>query len=272
MLHSSIPVGKFLGVDIRVHISFPFLLILAIAWAMLLNHPALRGVGLWTALCFAVIVREAARSIAAAYSGLRLRALFLLPVGGIMAFAPRDPNPPAGSPASIPSQWDTRAVAAAGPMANFLTGLILLGASYAFDPHVSLLAPPWIGTAHILRTFVWTQFILGAVSLLPASLLASRNLPRPRIKSNQCRLNGARGCEARAAARSSACDSNAAHGSGDQLRHRAGFRPDPRGTGVPGASLSRHLRIFPAPGIPAQLGAAGQLRRSRSRSWCTRSC
>ncbi|MES2393097.1 MAG: CBS domain-containing protein [Acidobacteriota bacterium] len=185
MLHSSIPVGKFLGVDIRVHISFPFLLFLAIAWSVVSNHHALRGVGLWTALCFAVIVRETARSIAAAYSGLRLRALFLLPVGGIMAFAPRDPNPPAGSPASIPpAQWDTRAVSAAGPIANFLIGLILLGASYAFDPHVSLLAPPWIGTTHILRTFIWTQFILGTVSLLPASLLASRNLPRPRSRAS----------------------------------------------------------------------------------------
>jgi CBS domain-containing protein len=184
MLQSSIPAGRFFGVDVRVHVTFPLLLAVAIVWSIAFNQHALRGVGLWTALCFAVIVRETARSIAAAYSGLRLRALFLLPVGGIMAFAPRDPKPPAGSPASIPrGQWDTRTVSAAGPAANLLVGMILLGAAYALDPRVSLLAPPWIGTTHILRSVIWTQFILGAVGLLPASLLASRRLPRTRART-----------------------------------------------------------------------------------------
>jgi CBS domain-containing protein len=171
MLHSSIPIGKLFGVDIRVHISFPVLLLLSITWSVLENGHAMRGVGLWVALCFAVLVREIARSIAAAYAGMRLRALFLLPVGGVMAFASRDRNSASGT-------WDTRAVTASGPLANLLVGLIVLGAAYAFDPHVSLLAPPWIGTAHVLRSFVWTQFLLGAVSLLPSSLLASRRLPR----------------------------------------------------------------------------------------------
>ena len=180
MLHSSIPVGRFFGVELRVHISFPILLLLAIAYSEAVTQHAIRGIALWIALVFAVLVREAARSVAAAYSGLRLRALFLLPVGGIMAFAPRDRN----GALNTEGQWDTRAVTAAGPIANFFLGLVVLGSAYALDPHVTLLSPPWITTSHILRSMIWSQFILGAVSLLPASLLNSRDLGSVRQKKS----------------------------------------------------------------------------------------
>jgi len=171
MLRSSISIGRFFGVELRLHISFPILLLLAIVYSEMTTHAALRGVALWVALCFAVGVREVARSIAATYVGMRLLALFLLPVGGVIAFAPRDRGVHGKT-------MDTRAISAAGPIANFAFGLLILAAAYAIDPHVSLLAQPWIGTAHILRSFVWLQLLLGAVSLLPASAMPSRQLLR----------------------------------------------------------------------------------------------
>jgi predicted transcriptional regulator len=167
MLRSSFPVGRFMGVDLRVHISFPLLLVLSVAFSEAANRGASRGVGLWLALCFAVVVREAARAIAAAYSGLHLRALFLLPVGGVMAFSTRDGRT---------QQPDTRLLTLTGPLANFGIGLLLLGISYALEPQVSLLAQPWIGPSHILRSFIWTQIVLGAVSLLPTPVMPSRHL------------------------------------------------------------------------------------------------
>jgi len=111
-------------------------------------------------MCSAVLVREVARSIAATYVGLRLRALFLLPIGGLMAFSTSTPDP------NTPDA-NTRLLMLTGPIANFTVGLLLLGTSYALEPHVSLLAQPWISTSHILRSLVWTQIILGMVSLLP---------------------------------------------------------------------------------------------------------
>jgi predicted transcriptional regulator len=111
-------------------------------------------------MCFAILVRETARSIAAAYVGLTLRALFLLPVGGLMALS----GPGNGK---IASPANSRLLLLTGPIANFVVGLLLLGSSYALEPHVSLLAQPWISTGHILRSFVWMQIILGAVNLLP---------------------------------------------------------------------------------------------------------
>jgi CBS domain-containing protein len=171
MLRSSFPIGRYLGVDVRVHVLFPLLLFLSICYALYFNQPAARGIGLWAALCLAVLVREVARTIAAAYVGFRVRALFLLPVGGVMAFSPRPSTRGETSP-------DTRLISIAGPFANFATGLLLLGLSYALDPHVSLIAQPWIGTSHILRSIIWIQIVLGAVSLLPASTMPARRLLR----------------------------------------------------------------------------------------------
>jgi CBS domain-containing protein len=160
-----------------VHLLFPLLLAFAVTYSIVIYGTATRGVGLWAALCVAVLVREVARTIAAAYAGFHVRALFLLPVGGVMAFSPR-----AGAKGD--STLDTRLVSAAGPFANFAAGLVLMGVSYALDPHVSLLAQPWIGTAHILRSTVWMQILLGAMSLLPASAMPARRLLRLRGTQN----------------------------------------------------------------------------------------
>jgi predicted transcriptional regulator len=167
MLRSSIAIGRFMNVDLRIHISFLFLLAIAVGFSAVTNGEASRGVALWLAMCFAVLVREIARSIAATYVGLRLRALLLLPVGGLMAFSTSSHD--ASTPEANP-----RLLMLTGPIANFGVGLLLLGISYGLEPHVSLLAQPWISTSHILRSFVWMQLILGMVSLLPMPVVPSR--------------------------------------------------------------------------------------------------
>jgi CBS domain-containing protein len=167
VLRSSIPVGRLFGAEIRLHLSFPLLLIAAILYSTIATQNPLRGVGLWMALCVAVAAREIARAIAAVYAGMHVRAVFLLPVGGVMAL-----TPPPGQ--SEPAPWPSRIVSAAGPIANFALGLVLLAGAYAVDPHVSLLAPPWISAAHVLRSFVWCEFILGTVGMLPVSTLTSQ--------------------------------------------------------------------------------------------------
>jgi CBS domain-containing protein len=167
MLRFSLPLGKIMGVDIRLNLSFLVLLLCALAYGEAYGN-AWRGVGLFAALAFAVAVREIARSIAAAYVGLRLRALFLLPVGGVMAFAPPESN----------AQTATLPLVLAAPIANFGMGLLLLGLSYAIDPRVKLLTQPWISPEHVLRSFVWLQFVLAVINLLPAATLPTRQLLR----------------------------------------------------------------------------------------------
>ena len=171
MLRSSVPLGRFFGVEVRVHISFVLLLVAAVGYSGVFMNNVGRGFGLWLALCFAVLVRETARAIAALYTGLHLRAVLLLPVGGVMAFAPREHGAPRTS---------MRLVTAAAPLANFGMALLLLGFSYGLEPKVSLFAQPWISFHHLLRSTVWIQFLVGAVNLLPAAAMPTRRILRTR--------------------------------------------------------------------------------------------
>jgi len=163
MLRASFPIGRIMNVAVRVHLSFALLLALAVGYSIALTGSASRGIGLWCALCFAVLVRETARALAAAYAGLRPRALFLLPVGGLMAFSTHDGAPPPATTRLFP--W-------IGPVTNLAAGLLLFGATRALVPQVDLLSQPWISTGHILRSVIWMQVVLGAVSLLPLPTLA----------------------------------------------------------------------------------------------------
>lgn len=158
MLRLSIPLGRFFGVDVRVHLSLLLLLVVTMSFSQLMLHTPVRGLGLWLALCAAIIVRELARGVAAAYSGLKLRALFLFPMGGIMALAPSSSNTKLGL------------VTAAGPIANAFIGLMMLGAAYAYQADLHLFAQPWLSFSHILRSFVWMQFVIAIVGLLPSAL------------------------------------------------------------------------------------------------------
>jgi CBS domain-containing protein len=185
MLRSSLPVGRFFNIDVRMHVTFPLLLAVAVIFSIVSTGSPARGIALWGALCLAVLVREVARTVAAAYAGLRLRALFLLPVGGIMAFAPQD-----GLTLAPQAQPNTRWITASGPIANFVAGLLLLGLSYGVEPQVSLLQQPWIGVGHILRSVIWMQLILGAISLLPTPTLPSRQLLRQRAGQPQSGASG----------------------------------------------------------------------------------
>ncbi len=153
----------------RVHVSFVVLLALAAGYSVVTTGSMERGIGLWLALCAAVLVREIARAIAAAYTGLPLRALFLLPVGGVMALAPRREG-------LTPAK--TRIITATGSAANFGVALLLLGFAYGVDPHVALVQQPWITIEHILRSAVWLQVVLGIVNLLPTGALPSAKLLR----------------------------------------------------------------------------------------------
>lgn len=154
---------------VRVHVSLLLLLALACGYSAVVTGSLVRGFALWCALAAAILVRELARAIAAAYLGLPLRALFLLPIGGVMALAPRQGGLPRAS---------TRVISFVGSVANLGAALLLLGFSYGVDPHVALLDQPWITIEHILRSAVWLQVIVGIVNLLPSSALPTRRVLR----------------------------------------------------------------------------------------------
>src|ERR1700761_2231209 len=81
----SIPLGRWMGVELRIHTFFLLLAVVCLGLSM--SDGIGRGLGLFLALILAVVVREIARLLVAAWLGLRVRAILLLPIGGLFAYA-----------------------------------------------------------------------------------------------------------------------------------------------------------------------------------------
>jgi Zn-dependent protease len=111
--------------------------------------------------------------------GLRLRAILLLPIGGLFAYA--DPESQEGA-----SQGGGQfALALAGPLANVATGLLLAAAFLGASGNVKLVSQPWISSAWLVRSMVWMQVGLGLLHLLPAYPLDGGRLLRSTLARNR---------------------------------------------------------------------------------------
>jgi CBS domain-containing protein/Zn-dependent protease len=108
------------------------------------------------------VVRETARLIVAAYLNLKLRAVLLLPIGGMFAYA----NPESQEAAN--QGVGQFAMALTGPIANCLTALMLAACFIGAGGDVPLLGEPLVSAAHLVRSMVWMQAGLGVLHLVPA--------------------------------------------------------------------------------------------------------
>ena len=144
----------------RIHIFFPLLILVLFAIAGADGWP--RALALFFILVAAVAVRETARLIVAAWLGLRLRAVLLLPIGGLFAYA----NPESQEIANHGSGQFILALA--GPLANLGAALTAAGIILGAGGDVRLFDHPFITSAHLLRSLVWMQASLGILHLFPA--------------------------------------------------------------------------------------------------------
>lgn len=154
----------------RVHAFFPLLALVCLGLSG--SDGILRGLGLFLVLVAAVAVRETARLMVAAWLGLRLRAILLLPIGGFFAYS--DPE----SQETSSQGGGQFALALAGPVANLATALVLAAAFLGASGNINLLAKPWISAAWLVRSVVWMQAGLGLLHLLPAYPLDGGRLLR----------------------------------------------------------------------------------------------
>ena len=144
----------------RVHVFF--LLLAVVCLGLGASDGIFRGIGLFLVLVLAVAVRETVRLLVAAYLGLKLRALLLLPIGGLFAYA----NPESQENAN---QGATQFILAlAGPVANGIAALVLAATFLGAGGTVNLISQPWISSAHLLRSMIWMQAGMGVLHLLPA--------------------------------------------------------------------------------------------------------
>jgi CBS domain-containing protein/Zn-dependent protease len=154
--------GRFFGVEVRVHAFFLLLLAGGLMGAAAFKLNPMRMVVLWFLLLFGVAVRETARALAAAWLGLELRGILLLPTGGLMSFASLEATERA-TEAKI-----QRRMAIVGPLASISMALLLAGIILSSAPGVNLLGRPWIAPTHLLRSLVWINVVLAVINLIPA--------------------------------------------------------------------------------------------------------
>lgn len=162
--------GRWMGVEIRVHIFFPLLVLVLFAMAGPQGWGS--GLVLFLMLSVAVAVRETARLMVAAWLGLRLRAVLLLPIGGLFAYA----NPESQEKANTGSAQFVLALA--GPVANLCAGLSMAAVIQGASGQVPLLIRPFIAPADPLRSLMWFEIFLGLLHLVPAYPLDCGRLVR----------------------------------------------------------------------------------------------
>ena len=158
----SFPLGRWFGVDVRIHAFFLLLTGPCMLGATAAGLDIWRGMMLWILLLAAVAVREIPRVIGTACFGLQIRNILLLPTGGLYAYA----NPESTERAASPKVQPTMAMI--GPLSNLLFALIVAGLIAGASARVSLIEWPWITTAHLMRSTVWLNVFLGLIHILPA--------------------------------------------------------------------------------------------------------
>jgi Zn-dependent protease len=161
----SVYIGRFLGVEFRIHFVFFFLLL----FILLLPSPhagdldtVVRGVELTLFILISVFLHELGHALAALRGGRPMRGSMLLPIGGIAA---ADPNPQLEVTSSLARQVR---IAMAGPVVNLFlacasgTALLLQG------PSVNLWSFPLVTVDSLGKSFFWINLCLFAINLLPA--------------------------------------------------------------------------------------------------------
>src|ERR1700721_2914045 len=127
----SFPIGRILGVDGRIHTFFLLLLGLSISYASMTGATGGRGFALWLLLVLAVIVREIVRGLGAAWFGLELCSMVLLPTGALFSYATPEANELAATPGM------QKRMGVIGPITNIIFGLMLAAIALTFSPEVN---------------------------------------------------------------------------------------------------------------------------------------
>ena len=87
----SIPVGRLFGIEIRIHLTFVFLLVFVWGTEAAVQNAsaALRGLALVGIVFGSVILHELGHALVARGSGIPAKGIILLPIGGITSSKPR---------------------------------------------------------------------------------------------------------------------------------------------------------------------------------------
>ncbi len=162
---NSFTIFRVRGIDIRVHVTFPLILIWSALQFGLFSDGGTSGAAfgiLATLLLFGIVVmHELGHSLAAQHYGVSVKQIVLLPIGGVAQLARIPENP-----------VQELVIAIAGPLVNFALAIVLtlvglgIGVSVGLDTMISGMG----GFSPLgLFSYIFTSnLFLGLFNLLPA--------------------------------------------------------------------------------------------------------
>jgi len=165
----SIPAGQWFGINVRVHLTFFFLLLFVWLTEAKNGDPTvifLRSLAFTGIVAAAVLAHEFGHLSVALRKGPLPRAIILLPIGGLSLMeSARDDS-------HLSEQhFDPRReirVALAGPLVNLVIALVLAAVFHQTRPQASLLQLPLLHVNNLLRSALWINLLMAGLNLLPA--------------------------------------------------------------------------------------------------------
>ncbi len=158
----SFSAGRIFGIDIRVHLTFAFLLIFV--WMTEASSLGAAGVGRGLALVglvlTSVIFHEVGHMLASAQLQAPARSVVLLPIGGVSLF--QEP-----SREKLDPNRELR-IALAGPAVSLFLAFVAAAVVLNVAPEAALSHQPFVFSGNLPRSFFWINLFLGVFNLLPA--------------------------------------------------------------------------------------------------------
>jgi Zn-dependent protease len=166
MRHWSVPAGRIFGVELRIHLTFFFLLLFVWLTESAAHGTANagRGLALVGIIFGSVVLHELGHALVGKRAGVPAKAIILLPIGGVTVF---DETQRPLEPAALTWKRDVR-IALAGPLVNIVIAVIAGGVLLAAFPEIQLWAAPYVYSGNLPRSLVWCNLGLALFNLLPA--------------------------------------------------------------------------------------------------------
>lgn len=166
MRNWSIPAGKIFGVELRIHLTFLFLLIFVWLTESASHGTATagRGLALVGMIFLCVVLHELGHAVVSTHAGIPAKTIILLPIGGVTLL---DETQQPLEPGANTWKRDIR-IALAGPLVNLVIGLVAGGVILLWAPEVQLWAKPYVYSSNLPRSLVWANLGIALFNLLPA--------------------------------------------------------------------------------------------------------
>lgn len=160
----SIPVGRLFGVELRVHLTFVFLLLFVwLTESTSHNFDPGRALALVGIIFGCVVLHELGHAVVSMHSGIAAKAIVLLPIGGITLLdESQQPTAPERN------WWRETRIALAGPVVNLVAAFVAASILMGVAPEIKLWTPPYVHSSNLARSLVWANIWLAIFNLLPA--------------------------------------------------------------------------------------------------------